>query len=195
MRGTDENLAGAEGVSRRKLGIATVAALLGAAIILVTFVLPAEYGMDPLGTGTALGLAALAEPGSSTLTSQDEAYSVNSVEFVLGPFESVEYKYRIEEGGSMLYSWEATGELLFDMHSEPDGAPEGYAETFGKARTVGDNGTYIAPFSGIHGWFWENRGMDDVTVKLVSAGFYSGATEFRGGGSIDYDVTGVRDSM
>jgi len=189
----DENLAGAEGVSRRKLGIATLAALLGAAIVLVTFILPAEYGMDPLGTGAALGLTALAEPGSRTLMSQDEAYSVNSVEFILGPFESVEYKYRIEEGGSMLYSWEATGELLFDMHSEPDGAPEGYAETFGKARTNGDNGTYIAPFSGIHGWFWENRGMDDVTLKLISAGFYSGATEFRGGGSTDYEVTGVRD--
>lgn len=189
----DENLAGAEGVSRRKLGIATLAALLGAAIVLLTFILPAEYGMDPLGTGAALGLTALAEPGSRTLMSQDEAYSVNSVEFILGPFESVEYKYRIEEGGSMLYSWEATGELLFDMHSEPDGAPEGYAETFGKARTNGDNGTYIAPFSGIHGWFWENRGMDDVTLKLISAGFYSGATEFRGGGSTDYEVTGVRD--
>jgi len=189
----EENLAGAEGVSRRKLGIATLAALLGAAIVLVTFILPAEYGMDPLGAGAALGLTALAEPGSSTLTSQDEAYSVNSVEFILGPFESVEYKYRIEEGGSMLYSWEATGELLFDMHSEPDGAPEGYAETFGKARTVGDHGTYIAPFSGIHGWFWENRGTDDVTLNLISAGFYSGATEFRGGGSTDYEVTGVRD--
>ena len=189
----EENLAGAEGVSRRKLGIATLAALLGAAIVLVTFILPAEYGMDPLGTGAALGLGALAEPGSRTLMSQDEAYSVNSVEFILGPFESVEYKYRIEEGGSMLYSWEATGELLFGMHSEPDGAPEGYAETFGKARTNGDNGTYIAPFSGIHGWFWENRGMDDVTLKLISAGFYSGATEFRGGGSTDYEVTGVRD--
>ncbi len=108
MTDVDENLAGA--ISRRKLGIATGAALVGAGIVLVTLVLPAEYGIDPLGTGAALGLAALAEPGSSTLTSQDEAYSVNSVEFTLGPFESVEYKYRLEEGGSMLYSWEATGE-------------------------------------------------------------------------------------
>ncbi|MCZ6617615.1 MAG: hypothetical protein O7E57_05740 [Gammaproteobacteria bacterium] len=194
MTGAEENSAGAGGVSRRKMGIATGAALSGAAIVLVTLVLPAEYGMDPLGTGAALGLGALAEPGSSTLTSQETPYSVNSVEFTLGPFESVEYKYRIEEGGSMLYSWEATGTLLFDMHSEPDGAPDGYAETFAKERTQGDNGTYIAPFSGIHGWFWENRGTDDVTLKLVSAGFYSGATEFRGGGSVDYEVTGVRDS-
>ena len=195
MTGVDENLAGAESVSRGKLGVATGVALLGASLVLVTLVLPAEYGMDPLGTGAALGLAALAEPGSNTLSSQEEAYSVNSVEFVLGPFESVEYKYRIEEGGSMLYSWEATGTLLFDMHSEPDGAPEGYAETFAKERTDGDNGTYIAPFSGIHGWFWENRGTEDVTLKLVSAGFYSGATEFRGGGTTDYEVTAVRDTM
>ena len=31
-----------------------------AAIILVTAVLPAEYGLDPLGTGEALGLTPLA---------------------------------------------------------------------------------------------------------------------------------------
>ena len=195
MTGNDESITPAtESLTRLKLGIATGAALSGAALVLVMFVLPAEYGIDPLGTGSALGLAVLAEPGSTSLTSQDEAYSVNSIEFTLGPFESVEYKYRIEQGGSMMYSWEATSELLFDMHSEPDGAPEGYAETFGKDRTSADHGIYIAPFSGIHGWFWENRGTDDVTLTLVSAGFYSGATEFRGGGITNYEVTGIRDA-
>lgn len=179
--------------SRRRIGIATGVALVIATIVLVVFVLPAEYGMDPLGSGAALGLADLADAGSSTLTAEDEEYSLNSVAFVLGPFESVEYKYRIEEGGAMVYSWQATGTLLYDMHSEPDGAPAGYAESFDKQRSDAANGTYIAPFSGIHGWFWENRGMEDVTVELFSAGFYSGATEFRGGGTRDYQVTRVRE--
>jgi hypothetical protein len=35
---------------------ATLLAIVVAAIVLVTVVLPAEYGIDPLGTGRALGL-------------------------------------------------------------------------------------------------------------------------------------------
>ena len=43
-----------------KLLAATAVALVVAAAILVTIVLPAEYGIDPLGTGRALGLGELA---------------------------------------------------------------------------------------------------------------------------------------
>src|SRR5262249_48186066 len=37
--------------ARQKIAVAAGAALLGAGLILVMFVLPAEYGVDPLGTG------------------------------------------------------------------------------------------------------------------------------------------------
>ena len=40
----------------RRLAIATVIALMVAALLLLAAVLPAEYGVDPLGTGKALGL-------------------------------------------------------------------------------------------------------------------------------------------
>ena len=30
----------------------------------------------------------------------------------------------------------------------------------------------MAPSTGIHGWFWENKSDKTVTLKLVSAGFY-----------------------
>src|SRR4029450_9759781 len=42
--------------ARQRLLIAAGAALLGAGIILVAFVLPAEYAVDPLGTGARTGL-------------------------------------------------------------------------------------------------------------------------------------------
>jgi len=50
----------AEVPSPKKLLTATLAALAIAGAILIAFVLPAEYGIDPLGTGRALGLTALA---------------------------------------------------------------------------------------------------------------------------------------
>lgn len=43
-------------VERRRLAVATAAAAGVALVLLLTIVLPAEYGLDPLGTGKLLGL-------------------------------------------------------------------------------------------------------------------------------------------
>ena len=44
---------------KQRIGVAAGAALLVAGLVLVTVVLPAEYGVDPLGTGKRLGLLPL----------------------------------------------------------------------------------------------------------------------------------------
>ena len=41
--------------------------------------------------------------------------------------------------------------------------------------------TFIAPFEGIHGWFWANHGSEAVTVTLNTAGFFTESLEFRDG--------------
>jgi hypothetical protein len=176
----------------RRIALATLAAALVAAVLLVTVVLPAEYGIDPLRTGSALGLTALAEGGSEIIEAQPGPIKHDAIEFVLGPFEMVEYKYRLEQGASMLFSWEATGEVIYDFHSEPDGAPEGTAQSFEKGRAGMADGTYAAPFSGIHGWFWENPGTKPVTITLTTAGFYTLATEFTPNGTLDHEVPELR---
>jgi len=67
-----------------------------------------------------------------------------------------------------------------EFHAEPDGAPKGYAETYEKRNGVERaSGTLMAPFAGIHGWYWENPTDREVTVTLSSAGFYNLAHEFR----------------
>jgi hypothetical protein len=188
--GRRPDLSGPASNTPRKILAATGVALLAAAVILVTAVLPAEYGIDPLGTGRLMGLTALAE-GAGVIAPQPSEYKLDSRAFVLGPYEFIEYKYRIEKGGAMVYSWEADGAVIYDFHSEPDGAPAGYAESFDKAETAQAHGTYTAPFSGIHGWFWENPGSGDVTIKLTTAGFYSAAQEFSGNDSSFHSLTGI----
>jgi hypothetical protein len=42
-------------------------------------------------------------------------------------------------------------------------------------------GTFIAPSTGIHGWFWENQTGVPVTIKLVTAGFYDYIVRYDGG--------------
>jgi len=164
--------------SPRRIATATVLAVLAAGVLLITTVLPAEYGIDPLGTGRALGLVELAGSAPTAMSAQTGPHNVDRMEFVLGPYQSVEYKYRIEEGGTLMYSWQATHAVLYDFHSEPDGAPQGYAESFDQGKGDEAYGSYAAPFSGIHGWYWENGGEGDVSIRLTTAGFYSSSQEY-----------------
>jgi hypothetical protein len=115
--------------------------------------------------------------------------------FVLGRFQSVEYKYRINQGGGMLFSWQATGQVMAELHSEPDGAPEGYAETFDKQQGTQSHGTYIAPFTGIHGWYWENMDKQDVTITVHTSGFYETAQEFSASGVTEHALTDARGQL
>lgn len=181
--------------SRVKLAQTTAIAAAAAAIILVTVVLPAEYNLDPLGTGRALGLTRISAPtveerlapatgrplapilnGPIGLYPAD--YKVDSTQFVLGPYEFLEYKYHLEQGATMLYAWKSTATVVHDFHGEKDSA-RGDAVSFEKKDRREGTGTFTAPFTGIHGWYWENPGGESITVTVRSAGFYSGALEFR----------------
>lgn len=184
--------------TRSRLLTLTGAALLVAGLVLVMVVLPAEFGADPLGTGAALGVlplgrvaqqvdalneaAAARTQVATTVVEQDRPFREETVTFSLGPRESMEYKYRLEQGRALLYSWNASAPLNDEFHAEPDGAPAGYAETYqkGTARRAAA-GTLTAPFSGIHGWFWENTTDQPVTLTLSTAGFYAMSHEFRTG--------------
>ena len=71
------------------------------------------------------------------------------------------------------------GAVNFEFHAEPDGGPRGYAQTYEKSQASEAAGTLMAPFSGIHGWYWENRTDRDVVVRIMSAGHYTESLEFR----------------
>jgi hypothetical protein len=183
--------------SKQRLGVAAGAALLVSGLVLVMFVLPAEYGVDPLGVGAKVGLVELGATGqqiaaleasggaalaATTLVAQDKAYKSESVDFSIGPRQGMEYKYRLDKGEALLYSWTSTAPVNVEFHAEPDGAPRGYAETYEKTdRQTTASGTLTAPFSGIHGWYWENTTDQPITVTLTSAGFYNISHEFRSG--------------
>jgi hypothetical protein len=183
--------------AKQRLAVAAGAALLGAGLILVMFVLPAEYGVDPLGTGTWVGLTELGATGkqiealeaaapsaaaATILVGQESPFKSETVEFAIGPREGMEYKYRLDKGEALLYSWKASAPVNVEFHAEPDGAPRGYAQTYEKVdRQTAASGTLTAPFPGIHGWYWENTTDQPITVTLTSAGYYNLSHEFRSG--------------
>ena len=184
--------------SRKKAVIGGVAALAIAAAVVVVFVLPAEYGKDPTGLGTALGLNKRAEPGKNeeqlrgekrkgVLAALDGPIQAADDRYVLelGPFESGEFKYTLKEGDKMRFSWEATGPVDYDMHSHPfDGGTE-LTESYAVTKGPSQSGIYTAQFTGIHGWYWQNRSTDNVTVTLDAAGPMSASTVFNQVGEAD----------
>lgn len=167
---------------RKNLVVAVSAALTGALALFVTIILPAEFDRDPLGTGRLLGLSGMAGTVADALEPQLEFHKTDAVEFVLEPFQSLEYKYLMDRGHSLIFSWQASGELYFDLHAE-DMTQEDYEESYAEGNADKQHGSYHAAFNGMHGWFWENRSFEEVTLRLTTAGFYVNATEFRGGGS------------
>ncbi|RLA44644.1 MAG: hypothetical protein DRR06_09170 [Gammaproteobacteria bacterium] len=175
--------ADAPGTGTIKILLATFLALIVATLMLTIFILPAEFNYDPLGVGQKLGIMGLSEsaPATETVHKEEINFHEDVVSFELLPFEFVEYKYQLSQGSAMLYSWTATDTVSFDFHGEPEDGPEGFAESFNVGKDDHKNGAFTAPFSGIHGWFWENRGADIVTVKLTTAGFYTATLEFRDG--------------
>lgn len=187
-----------ESPSTRTLLRASAAAFGAAVIILVTVVLPAEHGIDPLGTGRALGLLALSgattgdepvpPPQGTTVAPVQEGpfalypagFKVDARELVLGPYEYVEYKYHLERGATMLFSWRASGDVMHDFHGDRDGQPSSTsAQSFDARPRRQADGSFEAPFSGIHGWYWENPGGETITVRVTTAGYYTSAHQFR----------------
>lgn len=167
---------------------------LGIALLLLfTAVLPAEYGYDPLKTGAMLGLTGIAKAddnskgraaptpvaGASVYTPRPKTYKVDSEDFSLMPGEGVEMKYHMEKGAGMVYAWKASGKLLFEFHGEPDQKPnKDYYESYELDDKVGKQesyGSFTAPSTGIHGWFWQNKGDKDVMFHLTVAGFFDSA--------------------
>lgn len=131
----------------RKLAIGSVAA--GA--LLIGFVLPAEYGIDPTGIGGATGLTALAQEAApdyafegtlafniadfdpqaeriersikGLIHLEDEAFKHEVIELQIEDIGEMEYKFVLPEDTTLLYSWEVVDPKGDGVYFEFHGHP------------------------------------------------------------------------
>lgn len=119
-------------------------------------------------------------PTPGALITQPTRFTQETIEIALAPKEGMEYKYRLAKGAGLMFSWTSTAPVHYELHSEPEAGPKGYAETFDKQdERDAAHGHYVAPFPGIHGWYWENRTDRPMTISLTTAGHYNESLEFR----------------
>jgi hypothetical protein len=177
--------------SRKTLFTVLGGGLIAASAILVGFVLPAEYRIDPLGIGKATGLLQLSGPehvevalpaadsSGSLARFYPVAFRTDTVDIPLSAAgdetDDLEWKVRMHSGGTLVYSWSVDApaeEFYSDMHGESAPAPEVKVVTYRKGAGIASNGAIVAPFDGIHGWYLQNQAERPVVVHLKLSGFY-----------------------
>ena len=174
---------------RRLLGFAA-GAFTAATAVAVLFVLPAEYGIDPTGSGRFLGLTDIQRPREvvveTRLLAPAEVARTSPVPFRsdvvrirVGPmrenWNGLEYKITMAAGDSLVYSWSAPGDVYYEFHGHTPENTESTEVTVmnyvqGSARE--SNGALTAPMDGIHGWYFQNTSFEAVEVELHLAGYY-----------------------
>jgi hypothetical protein len=174
--------------SSAQLLAATLSAMLVAGAILVTVVLPAEYGIDPTGIGVRLGLhrpapaeevlagsadAVATSSADGALVRRDTPFRTDEMTVTLKSGEGAEIKAVMARGDRMVFSWTATGAGVdVDMHGD-DGRAEGFSTSYWKDEwQTSGHGAFEAGFAGNHGWFWQNLNDDPVTISVKVSGYY-----------------------
>ncbi len=162
---------------------ATAVALLTAVLLLITVVLPAEYGVDPTGVGRRLGLQQMKAPTRATpiavravdspVVRRSVPYRKDELSLMLQPSEGAEIKATMKKGDQFVFSWTSDGAVNFDMHGDEINAPKDVYTSYWKdTHKESGHGSFVAPFEGMHGWYWVNEGSRPVTIHVTTCGFY-----------------------
>lgn len=177
--------------SPMRLVRATLTAAALAGVLLVTIVLPAEYGIDPTGVGRATGLyrapEGAAEPlpegaasdtgagaaGAGSLFKSTTPYRSDEMSLTLAPGEGAEIKAQMNAGERLVFSWTSSGGGVdVDMHGEAADKTGGDRSYWTGEFEAGGHGAFEAPMAGNHGWFWQNLNDTPVTITVKTSGFY-----------------------
>lgn len=169
---------------------ASIIASIVAAVVFITIILPAEYNIDPIGSGALMGLTVLSNDESDKVADEnlaesgqplakrrtkDQTFEFQNSEttVTVPPQKGVEYKFKLEKHDKLTYEWTTDGQpLYFDFHGEPEGDVTGYFESYAIATSAESKGVVTVPFDGVHGWYWKNNSAQPVTVTLKTQGNY-----------------------
>ena len=187
--------------STGKLLKSTGIAVVIASALLVTVVLPAEYGVDPTRVGSLLGLtemgrikmqlaaeaeaeeaglqpagvapaAVVAAPtGAATPATTATGVRTDETVITLAPDQGAEIKLVMEEGARVDFTWTSSGGAV-NFDTHADRPGTPYYG-YGKGSEQRVEGELVAAFTGSHGWFWRNRTGEAVTITLRTSGAYT----------------------
>ena len=178
-------------------------AVVVAAGLLVTVVLPAEYGLDPTRLGSVLGLtemgrikqalAAEAEAeealaaapaeviAAASVTTPTDSAKAGEVQTVTGRSDTTVITLAPDQGAEIKLVMSKGGVARYQWASsggkvnfDTHGDGKGIKyHPYGKGSEAEVSGDLTAAFDGSHGWFWRNRTGETVTITLKTEGAYA----------------------
>jgi hypothetical protein len=116
----------------------------------------------------------------NTFREQRSGWRADEIEILVpGDGGGLEYKLGMSEGDQIVYTWavDAVSEPSlflseFHGHTERLGDEPGTVMFYRRAVGASEDGSLVAPFEGVHGWYFQNDTPDDVIVTLKVAGVY-----------------------
>ena len=84
----------------------------------------------------------------------------------------IEFKARMNETAALTYDWTAASDLNYEFHGDAQGAQGERFESYERGTAASKSGEFKAPFTGRHGWYWQNSGATDIQVTLKLRGEY-----------------------
>lgn len=95
-----------------------------------------------------------------------------NVDLAIQPSKGLEVKRVMKKGAQATYSWRADkGMVNYELHGDSANAPANDYISYKKGSGVSaDSGLVTAAFNGFHGWFWQNRMTEVVTITLKTRG-------------------------
>jgi len=107
---------------------------------------------------------------------QDAQFRTDTVDIFLGPKDSradkLEYMIKMKEGGVLSYAVISPQAEEQDLYQEMHGHDATRVTFYKKASGNTHHGSVVAPFEGIHGWYFENRAANPLIVRIRMSGFY-----------------------
>lgn len=185
-----------------KLLKSTGIAALIATVLLVTVVLPAEYGIDPTRIGSVLGLTEMGRI-KMQLAAEAESEEAGLAAAASAPAAAVTTTAPVTTTGTAPPTGQRSDETVITLAPDQGAeiklvmeegarvkftwASSGGAVNFdthadrpgtpyhgyGKGSEQRVEGELVAAFTGSHGWFWRNRTGKPVTMTLRTTGSYS----------------------
>ncbi len=141
---------------------------------------PENVAAQPEKPKTGSPLQEIQTPGAAN--DSETAYRSDTTDIVVAAKGSagdrLEFKLKMKAGDTVTYAWE-TDEGV-DFWHEFHGHTAEKVAFYKKAAGTEHRGVLVAPFDGIHGWYFENRSPKVVIVRMRTGGFYELAPEDKG---------------
>lgn len=167
-------------------------------LLLLSYVLPVYYRIDPTGLGAKLGLiepTTQAVGNNQRAIQQNAAAAVNqniaatpavvpqvddplsvredTVELTIPARQSLDYRLAMERDYDLDYQWKTNSGLVDTELRGEAKAGKVPSKIFSTLKhTQAGKGFFIIPFNGQFGWHWQNKTDETVTIRLYTKGHY-----------------------